>query len=248
VSRAGVKRSSLLRVLLLCAATAPTLACGSSTSVEHENAVQRGATLFVNHSASESRLNAFACSTCHAADATPSARILPGAPLSGSRTRATFWGGQDNDLLQAINDCRTLFMQSRAPWQAGDDAAESLWAYLETLPTEPSAAVAFTVVKSVADLPAGSATDGAQVYANACQSCHGTLHDGQGRISSLAPRLPDDTKEEHAEFSATDQRVIFVEKMRHGGFLGYGGIMPPFSAETLSDAQVADLLSLFELY
>jgi thiosulfate dehydrogenase len=38
------------------------------------------------------------------------------------------------------------------------------------------------------------------------------------------------------------QRLIFTEKIRHGLFLGYGGTMPPFSSQLLSDAEVSDLL------
>ena len=37
-------------------------------------------------------------------------------------------------------------------------------------------------------------------------------------------------------------RLVFIEKVRHGPFLGYGGTMPPFSMETLSDEGLADLL------
>jgi thiosulfate dehydrogenase len=35
---------------------------------------------------------------------------------------------------------------------------------------------------------------------------------------------------------------VFIEKVRHGGFLGYGGDMPPYSLEVLPDATVSDLL------
>jgi len=35
---------------------------------------------------------------------------------------------------------------------------------------------------------------------------------------------------------------VFTEKIRHGLFLGYGGVMPPFSREVLSDQDVSDLL------
>jgi thiosulfate dehydrogenase len=40
---------------------------------------------------------------------------------------------------------------------------------------------------------------------------------------------------------------VFVEKTRHGGFLGYGGTMPPFSLNVLSDEDLADLLTFLRL-
>jgi thiosulfate dehydrogenase len=43
------------------------------------------------------------------------------------------------------------------------------------------------------------------------------------------------------------QRLIFIEKIRHGRFLGYGGEMPPFSSELLSDADVADVLEYLSI-
>ena len=35
---------------------------------------------------------------------------------------------------------------------------------------------------------------------------------------------------------------VFLEKTRHGGFLGYGGDMPPFSEEVLPDSVLADIV------
>lgn len=37
---------------------------------------------------------------------------------------------------------------------------------------------------------------------------------------------------------------MFVQKVRHGGFLGYGGKMPPYSQEKLTDQDLGDLLEL----
>lgn len=66
--------------------------------------------------------------------------------------------------------------------------------------------------------------------------------------------LPRDTLVEHcgddlAEVGYTDLqayiRAIVAEKTRHGSFLGYAGAMPPFANETLTEAEMRDLASLF---
>jgi thiosulfate dehydrogenase len=96
--------------------------------------------------------------------------------------------------------------------------------------------VAFSVVKDLDPrLPRGDAQRGAPLYAAACASCHGSMHSGKGRLSARIPKLPEDTIAEHADYSLRDQRLVFLEKIRHGGFYGYGGDMPPFSLEALSD-------------
>lgn len=245
--------SDLRESLALALALAFTTLTGCSGTPEpeviHGTAVDHGKALFSDPTASPSTRNAFSCATCHASEASAAAgRILTGAPLAGAPKRPTFWAGQENDLLRAINDCRFNFMDASIPWKATDEDAEAMYAYLASLPEEQTGAAPFTLVPSVADLPAGDTKIGEQMFAEACQSCHGALHTGEGRISTRASRLPDDTRKEHAEFSTKDQRVIFVEKIRHGGFFGYGGIMPPFSREALSDAQLSGLLAYLSLY
>ncbi len=65
------------------------------------------------------------------------------------------------------------------------------------------------------------------------------------RLLPNAPILPEETLANHPspDYTDEDRRLVFVEKTRHGGFLGYGGQMPLFSAEVLSDVDMADLLA-----
>lgn len=173
-------------------------------------------------------------------------RLFPGADLHGATERLSYWGGQENDLLRSVNDCRVFFQGARELLSADQPEAADLYAFLASL-EGPSDAVPFTVVRSVEDLPAGDAQHGGAVYSTACQSCHGGMASGQGAAPGI-PILPDDTLVEHGQYSVEEQRMIFIEKARHGGFLGYGGSMPPFSTEVLSDADLSDLLSALELY
>ena len=218
------------------------LGCSGSPTESHVSAAARGQALF--ESASDV---GFSCATCHPGKDADPTLILPGADLHGATGRTSFWGGQQNDLLRAVNDCRSLFQGIKPPLEPQDPKAQDLYAFLSTLDGAGDA-IPFSVVRSVTDLPAGDAARGDAVYQNACQTCHGEQHTRRGAITELTPTLPDEVLHEHATFTADERRVVFVEKVRHGGFLGYVGSMPPFSLEVLPDAELADLLSSLELY
>jgi thiosulfate dehydrogenase len=232
---------ALARLVLLGAAA---WACSGEAETSHMGAAEQGRSVF---SAVSPPDGLFACASCHAvAQAPGDERLLPGASLLGVTQRSSFWDGQENDLLRAVNDCRTSF-QGAPPLARDDPDAATLYAFLESL-TGPDDAVPFTVVNPVQDLPPGDATRGAALYDAACAYCHGQLGTGEGRLSEELPQLPDEVLAEHRSYSVRDRRVIFIEKVRHGGFLGYHGNMPPFSSQVLADAQLADLLSGLDLY
>jgi thiosulfate dehydrogenase len=178
--------------------------------------------------------------------------ILPGATLAGVTLRKAFWGGEELDLLRSINQCRYFFMAANEPWLASDPSAVDLYAYLQSL--EPLAhgalreQVPFTVVREVRDVPA-QPTGGDQIYDRACRNCHGAPHTAQGRPRPSTPLLPEDAITSHEYLKSRDAtRLVFIEKVRHGGFLGYGGLMPPFSLEAMTDAELGALLSFLGLY
>ena len=234
-----------LRVLVAVATFA--VAAGGCAPGAPEISAARGRALFQTKGEgglSPSNLNRFACATCHdeTAPATP-ATIKPGAPLAGATLRASFWGGAENDLLASINACRAHFMVAGTPLAADDPDADALYAYLVSLEPGDGQPVPFTVMSTVVDVPRGDPVAGRARYDAACASCHGTPHDGAGRIGPRVPVLPDQTITDHAGYSASLLRLVFLEKTRHGGFFGYGGDMPPFSLEVLSDEALADILA-----
>jgi thiosulfate dehydrogenase len=205
---------------------------------------ERGQALFESRQLSPASSNVFSCSTCHDARPSGDAPIKPGAPLAGATERPLFWGGQENDLLLSIDACRSTFMRAPAPLAPDDAQAEALYAYLVSLePGDPRPAP-FTVVREIADVPRGDAARGPWVFERACAACHGTLHEGVGRLGLRVPVLPEETLAAHPapDYSPRVQRLVFIEKTRHGGFLGYGGFMPPFSLEVLPDPDLSDLL------
>ena len=84
----------------------------------------------------------------------------------------------------------------------------------------------------------------------ACGTCHGPAHTGKDRLVERAPVLPEQTLKEHplGEYTADEQRLVFVEKARHGAFVSYSGSMPPLSLEALPDTDLADILQYLDLY
>jgi thiosulfate dehydrogenase len=221
------------------------LALGCSAAAPTEEArVERGQALFESGELSPSVLNLFSCNSCHDAVPGTDAVLKPGAPLAGATLRPSFWGGQEDDLLRSIDDCRDVFMHASTPLDPTNADAVALYAYLVSLEPGNPQAVPFTVVSEIVDVPRGDATRGAGAYTNVCAQCHGTMHTGYGRLSDLIPILPDDTLAAHPppDYSPRTQRLVFIEKTRHGGFLDYGGDMPPFSAEVLADTELSDVL------
>lgn len=221
------------------------------TEPTRPTAADQGAALFGDPALSTAPFNVYACSTCHAAGSSPSGDlVLPGAPLAGVVERPSYWGGAEVDLLRAVNHCLMFFMLQDEPWTGQEPEAVALYAFLESLsegaaPTvEPAP---FTIVKLPADLPDGDAARGLAVYGRACEECHGAVSTGESKLVEHAPTLPDDVLASHPapDYTLEERRVVFVSKIRHGGFMGHGGQMPPFSPEALADADVSDLLALF---
>lgn len=219
--------------------------------IVERTAVDRGAEAFASAETSRTVFNRLACSTCHAIDQAPEDRILPGALLAGVTRRATFWAGEEIDLLRAVNHCLQTFMLDDEGWTGSEPVAVDIWAYLESISPDAvsSEPAPFTVGFEVPLLPPGDVVLGETTYGRACQGCHGALHSGEGRLVEFAPRLPEDAVASHPldKYTPTEQRQALAEKVRHGPFLGYGGIMPPFSKEVMTDEEIAGLLTFFGL-
>ena len=162
--------------------------------------------------------------------------------LAGVTQRQSFWGGMENDLLTAVNDCLRLFMYGRPDLTADDTAARSLYAFLVSLEPGDPTPVSFSVPTYIEDVPRGDTERGLGYYQRSCARCHGAIHTGEGRIASSLPILPEGPIASHAGYDLRAQRLIFIEKTRHGGFFGYVGVMPPFSQEVLGDTELGDIL------
>ncbi len=220
----------------------------SCSASETEDPIARGERLFFSPDVAASPLNSYSCGTCHDTEAHSSALIKPGAALAGSTLRSSFWGGQENDLLSAVNQCLANFMRSPTRLTSDDDDAVALYAFLQSLEPGDSNAVPFETVRFIDNpLARGDAVRGAGVYANACGYCHGEPNTGSGRLSDDVTLLPQEVIAEHEGFTPRELRLVLIEKVRHGRFYGYGGVMPPFSPLVLSDEDLADVLELLGL-
>jgi len=220
--------------------------CAAGCSGASESALARGQALFASPSLSTASANTFACATCHATSAAPDpSRRLAGYTLYDAAARPSWWGGKESTLLAAVNECLTAFERG-APLAPDDADGRALLVYLESLAPDPSApALPLTAVGAIdaayeAKLAGGDPTRGAATYAAACAGCHGAIHTGAGRLDPGEPILPDATIAAHG---ASGAAPYVVEKVRHGGFFGVGGVMPPYSLQALPDPDLADLLA-----
>jgi thiosulfate dehydrogenase len=246
-----------MKGLILVAGGIVVMLCGCTEGaaepiVKQGTAVDHGLAIFNDSGITGTAANTYSCSTCHDTGPADKGELRSGGSLVGVTKRPSYWGGQEVDLLRAVNACLYYFMLSSSPWTAENEEARALYGYLESISkgSEGTAAVPFTVVVSIADLPAGNSTPGAEHYGRACATCHGPAHTGTGRLVERAPVLPEQTLQEHplGEYTADEQRLVFVEKVRHGAFVSYSGTMPPLSLEALPDADLADILQYLDLY
>ena len=208
-----------------------------SCAPPHRSAEERGRLLFASTKASTAASNPFSCATCHTNG--------PGGSLAGVTKRTSFWGGQRLDLLESVNDCRLSFMDARTPWTRDDAPARDLYAYLAS--TSGPTGIAFTPASTTTELPPGDRARGAKKYATTCAPCHGAANDGENRIASFVPILPNETKLAHTGSPPAELRQAFRKKIREGAFAGRSGSMPPFGEEALSDSDVASILEYLGL-
>ena len=229
-----------MRILL--AASLIVLGCGGTQTVAAANIGERQ---FSNPALSTSPFNTFSCATCHQVAKSPMARNDPGYNLYGVLHRPSWWGGYETTLIDAVNSCMASFMGGRA-LAPDEDSARELYEYLAANgPDSPAPGLPLTVVKDVTELTnlSGDKTRGKNVYDRSCRRCHGEPHSGSGRLSTKVSIIPEDTV---AAFP-TNARLVAVEKVRHGKFFNIGGIMPLYSAESISDQEIADILAYIGL-
>lgn len=218
------------------------LGCGGTQTVPAATLGQRR---FSDPALSTSPFNAVSCSTCHQVAKAPVARNDPGYNLYDVVHRGAWWGGFEATLLSAMNYCLTEFMGGAA-LSVDDERARELYEYLaQNSPDNPSPALSLTVVKNVTPLTnlTGDAARGKQIFDQSCRRCHGDPRTGNGRISTKVSIIPTDT----LNAFPTNARAVTVEKVRHGRFFNIGGIMPLYSAEVISDQEIADILAYLGL-
>ncbi len=212
-------------------------------------AAEFGRQLFFDARFAESRFNAFSCATCHDTTGAPDPkRILPGHTMVGAASRPRYWGGYETRLIDAVSFCYVYFMRGPGPLDPAEPRAKALYEYLAQLSPDPhSPELPLTIVRNMKDVPRQDAVRGRAVYDAACKSCHGEAHTGAGRLTELAPILPEVKDTFPEPLKRVPPGLVFIEKVRHGQFFGVGGNMPPFSLESLSDEDLGAMLAYFGL-
>ncbi|MDB4969559.1 MAG: qcrC [Myxococcales bacterium] len=215
--------------------------CGSRPALDY------GRALFDDASVSSAASNTFKCSTCHEVAAMPTT-LKAGYTLHDSAARPAFWGGSVPALYDATNQCITQFMRGKA-LAADDEKGRALFVYLQSESPDASAPLLpLTVVQNITNVKSGDATRGQATYQQACGTCHGQPHTGEGRLGTVVSIIPDESLQAHGTDPITGARPITIEKVRHGKFFNIGGNMPLFSVEALPDADLGDVLAYLEMF
>lgn len=236
-----MKRAVAILILLGC----------SAAPEEVFTPERRGEALVDDPRFTSSSFNPFQCTHCHSK--TEAGEKLPGGPLAGAAKRPSFWNGRFYTLFEAVDFCQRQFMRG-LPLDPKAPKTLDLYAYLVSIGDKgPTTARKFELILEVKDLPRGDATRGNGVWVGSCQSCHGAPHTGAGRLKPLQGDnpisiVPEETIKVHGKEGPNVVREAVIEKIRHGGFLEFAGVMAPFTPAQLSDTEVADVVTFLGLY
>jgi len=181
--------------------------------------------------------NTFTCATCHAlSEPASDGFVRPGHPLGDATRRSSYKGGRLTDMREAVNSCVTEWMNG-APWSATDARWTTLHAFLDAQATSDTApAVDLRIVAPPADLSGGDAASGRALFNSRCVVCHGVDAAGTERAPGLtgAP-LPADYIASRVRTSGRADSPVYTGLT--------GGIMPFWSADRLSDAELLDIVA-----
>ncbi len=173
--------------------------------------------------------NVFACLDCHnrnAADLAEDAVLLkPGHSLYGVSRRETWLDGTTAALVDGVNFCVVTFLGGVAVG-ADDEDMNALLGYLISISREGEFPALDWRIDSFteAQVSPGDPTLGAEVFGRACLNCHGSSGEG----NDFGPAIVG------TELSDLD----LANTIRAGR-----GIMPPFSEDRMSNAEVMNTLA-----
>ncbi len=184
--------------------------------------------------------NTFACSTCHAISEPSSDPFRrAGHPLAGSTDRPTYKNGNVASLLEAVNSCRSEWMNTRL-WTSDDTDWIDLYGWLQSLPPDHTEPVTFQLGLTEPPQLSGNSETGRSIFNATCAACHGI--DASG--TNLAPGLRGDllAAQGGADYIARRVRTSGLESSPvYDGLTG--GRMPFWSVDRLSDQELADIIA-----
>jgi mono/diheme cytochrome c family protein len=198
----------------------------------NEAAIARGAEVFRLPDANG---NLYACATCHASEPDHVAIVrLAGHSLHDALRRPSFKLGEIPTFLGAANLCREHWMQT-TPWQETDLSYTDLVAFFESVaPPGPAPALVYEIVPPAVRGPASGNPDaGCDLFHRSCVVCHGEGAAGTPIAPGLVSFLLD------ADFIRLKIRLSGPRRTVYDGLRG--GIMPFWTPDRLSDAEVEDV-------
>lgn len=185
----------------------------------------------------------FTCATCHAISESDGFAAdgfrRPGHPLLNATRRSEFKNGELHSLLDAVNICRTEWMNTSA-WNESDQEWMNLLNWLDDQATEESAdPVTMDIASVPSELSGGDESVGRDLLNTRCVVCHG--EDGGG--TERAPNI----KGIGLQGSYIAARVRSSGRVGSAVYSGLtGGIMPFWSSDRLSDDELLDIIAYLE--
>lgn len=193
--------------------------------------------------------NLFSCALCHAAVPSSEEKLLrPGHTLFNALAHQKFKGGQRADFLGASNVCRTDWMQTKA-WKEDNSDFLDLLAFIKTAcdaNSEPDLNYEI-VAPAVTGPSSGSVEAGCKLFNISCALCHTLGGDSDPRKNKLGPSLTDPliVALDDPDYVRTRIRLSGPNHpgtVYHGPAL-LGTVMPFWTKDKLSDAQVEDIVA-----
>ena len=210
------------------------LGCSTEDSSNGEEPVLTGAELFQT---ADPQGNTFACGSCHAlTEPAPDGLRRPGHPLGDAANRPSYKNGQLDELLDAVNICRTEWMGAAA-WTPTTPEWLELESFLGAqAPDGPAPALSFAVVPPPAQTGGGDPMVGKAVFNGSCAVCHGQDANGTDRAPPLVGALL------NASLIAGRVRTSGrADSAVYGNLTG--GRMPFWAADRLSDDELRDVVA-----
>lgn len=186
--------------------------------------------------------NSFACATCHDIGLTSSDDYRrAGHSLASASIRPSFKNGQLTELIDAVNSCRDDWMNA-AKYTETDPHWLLLEAYLKEQTEEDSApALSFEIKEAPTnfDISGGDEARGRALFNTSCALCHGQDGEGSQQGPAIAgTNLSADAIAAKVRTSGPEDSEVY-EGVNNG-------IMPFWSADKLSDSELADLIVYLE--
>ncbi|MFT7621325.1 MAG: cytochrome c [Myxococcota bacterium] len=179
--------------------------------------------------------NTWACNTCHALEEPSEDGVRRvGHRLGDATHRATYKDGSLTNMRDAVNSCRTGWMNAPA-WDADDPEWLALYQWLDDMAPEGPAPLVDVQIVTPPDPATGGDPDSGQTLFNmACVMCHGTDAVGTERGPPLAGvGLPESYIVGRVRTSGPTNSPVY------DGLTG--GLMPFWGGDRLTDTEVKNL-------